>query len=276
MKVFKATSTLDSFIESVDLTKNPDEADIILVGGKELALSRFPVLKGIFKCGVGTDNLPFEKAKEKGVLIKLPSDKTNEIIFEETANFTCHLILQGLYSEIGTWDNWVKEKRNMLSEKKLLVIGTGRIGGRVASKMSSFMSVTTYDTAKNHVDELPSLIEQADCISLHIPLTDETKGFFDAKKLCLMKKGAILVNTARGPIVNEDSLYDALKKQHIKAVFDVFWQEPYQGKLMEFAPDRFMVSPHVASTCKEFIEGCAKDFLNFVSMLEGTSKIEQL
>ncbi len=133
------------------------------------------------------------------------------------------------------------------------------------------MSVTTYDTAKNHVDELPSLIEQADCISLHIPLTDETKGFFDAKKLCLMKKGAILVNTARGPIVKEDSLYDALKKQHIKAVFDVFWQEPYQGKLMEFAPDRFMVSPHVASTCKEFIEGCAKDFLNFVSMLEDTS-----
>ncbi len=134
MKIFKATSTLNSFLASVDLTKNPDEADIVLVGGQQIELSRFPKLIGIFKCGVGTDNLPFEEAKEKGVLIKLPSDKTNEIIFEETANFTCHLILKGLYSEIGTWNNWVKEKRNMLSEKKLLVIGTGRIGGRIASK----------------------------------------------------------------------------------------------------------------------------------------------
>ena len=79
-----------------------------------------------------------------------------------------------------------------------------------------------------------------------------------------IQKRAVLVNTARGPIVKEECLYEALKKHHIKAAFDVFWEEPYLGKLMELAPDRFMVSPHVASTCKEFVVGCTKDFLKFL------------
>lgn len=267
LTVYKATSTLDDFLSSVELTDNHLEAEVILVGGKKIDLSKFPKLKGIFKCGVGTDNLPFDAAKENGILIQLPSEKTRYTIFEETSNFACHLIMQGMYSGIGSWDKWYKAQRNMLSTKKLLVIGSGNIGGRVASKMSSFMLVTTYDTEKNHLDELPALIEQADCISLHIPLTDKTKGFFDTEKIRLMKKGAILVNTARGPIVKEECLYEALKKQHIKAIFDVFWEEPYLGKLMEFAPDRFIVSPHVASTCKEFVEGCANDFLKFLKSL---------
>ena len=267
MKVFKATSTLDNFLDSVEFTDNTLEAEVILVGGKEIDISKFPKLKGIFKCGVGTDNLPFEASKENKIIIQLPSEKTRDSIFEETSNFACHLILQGIYSGIASWEKWHKAERNMLSNKNLLVIGSGNIGGRVVSKMSSFMSVTTYDTVKNNVDELPGLIEQADCISLHIPLTDKTKGFFDTEKIRLMKRGAILVNTARGPIVKEECLYEALKKQHIKAIFDVFWEEPYLGKLMKFAPDRFIVSPHVASTCKEFVEGCANDFLKFLKSL---------
>jgi phosphoglycerate dehydrogenase-like enzyme len=85
----------------------------------------------------------------------------------------------------------------------------------------------------------------------------------NSEKLAWMKPGALLVNTARGPVVDEDALYNALNSRKIRAAFDVFWQEPYHGKLMEFAPERFMVTPHVASTCREFLEGCAKDFLAF-------------
>ena len=165
------------------------------------------------------------------------------------------LNLQGMYSEIASWEKWYKAQRNMLSNKNFLVIGSGNIGGRVASKMSSLMLVTTYDKEKNHVDELHSLIEQADCISLHIPLTDETKGFFDTEKLCLMKKGAILVNTARGPIVNEECLYEALKKTTHKGNFRCFLGGTLSGKTHGICTDRFIVSPHVASTCKEFVEG---------------------
>ena len=82
-----------------------------------------------------------------------------------------------------------------------------------------------------------------------------------------MKGGAILVNTARGPIVDEDALYKALQKKHIKAIFDVFWQEPYRGKVLEFSPNQFLVTPHVASTCIEFVESCAQDFSKFLNSL---------
>ena len=75
-----------------------------------------------------------------------------------------------------------------------------------------------------------------------------------------MQDDAILVNTARGPIVDEQALYEELRKGRIYAAFDVFWEEPYQGILAEFHPDRFYMTPHVASNCMDFLEGLASDF----------------
>ena len=79
-----------------------------------------------------------------------------------------------------------------------------------------------------------------------------------------MKKNAILINTARGPIVDEDALYAELKNKRLIAAFDVFWQEPYYGRLKDFHPDFFYMSPHVASTCIEFLKGCRSDLDNFL------------
>jgi phosphoglycerate dehydrogenase-like enzyme len=240
---------------------------MILVGGKKFEVGEFLKLKGVFKTGVGTDNLPFEEAKQRGVEIRLPSEATCDTIYEETAAFACHLILAGLYAEVGDWAAWKKQDRPMLANKSLLVLGKGRIGGRVARKMKAFLNVATYDAAVDSAENLPSLLGVADCVSLHIPLSADTKNFMNSEKLAWMKPGALLVNTARGPVVDEDALYNALNSRKIRAAFDVFWQEPYHGKLMEFAPERFMVTPHVASTCREFLEGCAKDFLDFQSEL---------
>ena len=115
------------------------------------------------------------------------------------------------------------------------------------------------------MDELPSLMKQADVISLHVPLIESTKGFIDAEKLGWMKNGAALVNTARGPIVDEFALFEEIKSGRLRAAFDVFWEEPYNGKLKHFHPSNFLMSPHVSSNCENFLTGLAQDLTNFLN-----------
>jgi phosphoglycerate dehydrogenase-like enzyme len=267
MKIYKATNTLDRYLPELEYTADKSISELILVGGKKFDLE-FPKLQGVFKTGVGTDNLPFEQAQLRGIEIRLPSEETCDTIYEETAAFTCHLLLKGLYANISEWETWKKQDRCMLAKQRLLVLGAGRIGGRVARKMQAFMEVSTFDAATDDESKLPSLMSEADAVTLHIPLTSETRHFMNATRLSWMKAGALLVNTARGPIVEEDALGDELGRGRLRAAFDVFWEEPYSGKLLSFAPNRFMVTPHVASTCREFLEGCAKDFLKFQTSLD--------
>jgi phosphoglycerate dehydrogenase-like enzyme len=267
MQIFKATNTIDGYLPSLEYTTDKAAAEVILVGGKKLDLSEFPALKGIFKTGVGTDNLPFEEAERRGVEIRLPSAQTCDTIYEETAAFTCHLILRGLYANVGEWDTWNKQERGMLANQHLLVLGRGRIGRRVAEKMRPFLGVMTFDALTDDAARLPGLMHEADVVSLHVPLTEETRGLMNAERLSWMKDGALLVNTARGAVVDEDALAGELVSSRLRAAFDVFWEEPYRGKLLAFPRNRFMVTPHVASTCREFLEGCAHDFMAFMKDL---------
>jgi phosphoglycerate dehydrogenase-like enzyme len=107
-------------------------------------------------------------------------------------------------------------------------------------------------------------MNQADVISLHIPLSESTKGFIDAEKLGWMKVGAALVNTARGPVVDEDALFEEIQSGRIRAAFDVFWKEPYEGKLKQFHPNGFLMSPHVSSNCENFLTGLVLDLRNYL------------
>jgi phosphoglycerate dehydrogenase-like enzyme len=268
MLIYKATNTLDGYLPLLECTEDKAQAEIMLVGGKKIVLDEFPRLRGIFKTGVGTDNLPFEEARARRIDIELPSEATCDIIFEETAAFTCHLILKGLFAEVGEWNTWKKVDRRTLHRRRLLVVGIGRIGSRVAKKMKSFMEVDTFDTAHDAPESFESKVRKADCISLHVPLTPGTRGLFNAESLAWLPDGALLVNTARGPVVDEDALYAELSTGRLRAAMDVFWKEPYRGKLTELSADRFIRTPHIASTCKEFIQGAAADFLQFCRKLQ--------
>jgi len=268
MKIWKNTSTFDGFDKGLSFTKNKKDAEIALIGSKAINLSEFPNLKGIFRAGIGRDNIPEQEAQEKGVIVKFPSNETIDIIFDETASFTCNLIFQILYSNVGTLNPWLKEPRIQLSQKKLLVIGTGKIGTQVVQLMKPFLQVLTFDILQNKKFELKELIEQADCISIHIPKSNENISFIDKEKLSWMKDGAGLINTARGAIVDEEALYNELAKGRLKAAFDVYWQEPYKGKLNNFYPKLFFMTPHVASTCKGFIEGCRRSLDELILDLE--------
>jgi phosphoglycerate dehydrogenase-like enzyme len=269
MKIYKATNTLNGYLPPLEFTADETSAEIILVGGKKFNLDDFPKLRGIFKTGVGTDNLPFAQASARGVDIELPSDTTRDIIFEETAAFTCHLILTGLYADSGDWAAWSKADRNTLHNRKLLVVGAGRIGQRVRDKMQAFMQVDTFDTAHDAPESFESKVRAADCVTLHVPLNDETRGLFNTERLAWLPDGALLVNTARGAVVDESALFAELSSGRLRAAIDVFWEEPYRGNLTELPADRFIRTPHIASTCQEFIQGTATDFLNFLHKISG-------
>jgi len=271
MLIFKATNTLDGYLPSLQYTEDKSEASVILVGGKKFELSDFPQLRGIFKTGVGTDNLPFAEAEARGVVIALPSESTCRIIYEETAAFTCYLILAGLYAGKGEWASWMKVDRSVMYQRRLLVVGNGRIGHRVADKMRVFMEVDTFDILQNDPATFEQKVRRADCVTLHIPLTADTISLFNAERLAWMRDDALLVNTSRGPVVDEDALYAELASGRLRAALDVYWKEPYRGRLTALPIDRFIRTPHIASTCREFLQGAADDFMKFIATLEAVT-----
>lgn len=267
MNLWKNTATLDHLFPELLHTVQENEAEIAVIGSKAIDLSVMPNLKGIFKCGVGTDNVPFAEAKKRGIEICLPSEKTQRYIFEETANFAVYLIFRMLYADIGSLERWEKRSRVFLGNKKVLVLGQGNIGKMVSKKLAPFVEVLSFDVAVNEMSQLESLIKKADVISLHIPLDECTRNFIDAEKMSWMKDGASIVNTARGPVVNEDDLYNEIATGRLRAAFDVYWKEPYNGKLKEYYPNRFLMTQHVSSNCEDFLIGLADDLHCFVSKL---------
>ena len=272
MLIWKNTATLDGFDDGLNFTQSKLEAEIVLMGSKPIDIAEFPNLKGIFRAGIGRDSVPQKEAKKKSIIIRYPSDKTINIIYEETANFTCGIIFRMLYQNLGTIDPWIKTPREQFSNKTLLVIGTGRIGRRVSELMSNFMCITTFDIMQNKDSELKGLITKADCVTIHIPKSNKNLSFIDAEKLSWMKSGGVLINTARGAIVDEEALYIELQSHRLKAAFDVYWEEPYKGKLKEFHPDSFYMTPHVASTCIGFLKGCRNDIIELIEDINNDFK----
>ena len=255
MNIWKNTATLDGYDKGLSFTEDKEIAEIALLGSKPIKLQDFPNLKGIFRAGIGKDNVPEKDAVNEGILVRYPSQNILNIIFDETATYTCRLIFKMLYNDIGTLETWEKKDRKQFKEKVLLVVGNGNIGKRVARFMRPFLTVNTYDILENNENDLFKYIQSADCITLHIPKTNN-EIFFNLERLNMMKDNAVLINTSRGSIVDEEALYNVIKLNKIRAAFDVFWEEPYNGKLKEFYPDKFYMSPHIASTCSEFLDGC--------------------
>ena len=263
MKLWKNTATLDELVPELMSTVDAINCEIAVIGSKPLNVYEMPNLKGIFKCGVGTDNIPFGDAEKLGIKICLPSLETQNIIFEETANFAVYSIIKALYTKVGNLENWKKYQRPFLGNRNVLLIGQGRIGTYVKHKLENLVNVSSYDVLENSPEELVELTKKADVVSLHIPLNEHTKDYWDSEKLGWMKDGSFLVNTSRGPIVNENDLLFEIQNGRIFAIFDVFWKEPYYGVLRKFQPERFVMTPHIASTCNDFLKGLARDFYAF-------------
>ncbi len=241
--------------------------DVIIAGNDfvgEKTLNQQNNLKVIVKHGVGIDNINVELAKKKGIEI-LNAPHTNAIAVAEHV-FACllSLIRKVCESRIsllqGKWEG-SKFIGTELYGKTLGIIGMGRIGQHAALIGSGFgMSIYYYDVLKNETNikakflSLGKLLEKSDVLTIHVPLIKSTTNLIGIKEINRMKASAYLVNMARGGIVNEEALFNALKENKIKgAVLDVFVNQPVKKNWEMLKLKNVLCTPHNAGYTVESI-----------------------
>ncbi|BDG06170.1 phosphoglycerate dehydrogenase [Anaeromyxobacter oryzae] len=254
----------------------PDALEAIIGGYDALAvrsatkvtaklLERATRLKVIGRAGVGVDNVDLDAATRRGVVVMNTPGGSSVTV----AELALAMIL-GLYRHVpaatasvkaGKWEK-KKFQGHELSGKTLGVVGIGNIGSVLVDRAVAMkMRVIAYDpfispeaAAKLGVTlvELDQLWAEADAISLHVPLTEQTRNLVNAGVLARMKRGALLVNCARGGIVDERALADALASGHLGgAALDVFEKEPPPPDHPLFAVESFVCTPHIGASTEE-------------------------
>ena len=246
-----------------------------------VVLDRSPDLKVVSNIAVGYDNIDVTAARRRGVIVT----NTPDVLTNATAELTWALILavtrrvaegDRLVRRNG-WKGWALDFMlgMELTGKQLGIIGRGRIGRAVAAKAPAFGMTAVFATRRSRSADLPELsideiLVSSDVISIHSPLTDDNRHLIDRRALARMKRSAFLVNTARGPIVDEAALAWALKERLIAgAALDVYEHEP--AVVEELLPlENVVLAPHLGSATREtrtaMIELAVK---NAVSVLHG-------
>ncbi|UCH88498.1 MAG: hydroxyacid dehydrogenase [Thermoplasmata archaeon] len=238
-------------------------ADVVLVRSATKATKEYidqaPNLKLIIRGGVGIDNIDVEYCKEKNISV----NNTPEASSVAVAELAIAMML-GIRRDLVKAHNatksgeWIKKqlKGRELYKKTLGLIGIGRIGQEVAKRAKAFeMNVIAYDPYVKESEiklvELDELLKSSDFISLHTPLTDETRGMVNKDLIAKMKDGAILINTARGKLLNEQDVYDALQSGKLGfAGLDVYQSEPPEGSPLLKA-DNVLLAPHIGASTHE-------------------------
>ena len=227
-----------------------------------------PQLKVISNYAVGFDNINIDDATKRGIVVtNTPCDEVNEAVAEHTwaliLSLTRRIVEADESIRRGAYTGWDPGTflGTSLKGKTLGIVGLGRIGSMVARRAKGYEMNLLYN--KRERDEkleielgikfetLENLLSQSDFISLHVPLTDETRGMINKDTLSKMKNGSYLINTARGEIVREDDLIEALKTGHIKGVaLDVFENEPKVHPEL-IGMENVVLTPHIGSATYE-------------------------
>lgn len=248
-----------------ELLKNVSNQNVIIT--KEITLSKelieqFPSsVKLICEAGTGYNNIDLQAATNKGIRVcNIPGYSTEavaQLAITLMLNLSSSIVQQQNMIErkdFSNFTNHLQVPHFELQNKTLGLIGTGAIGQKVMEIARAFgMDVLTYSrTPKNFNDSrinsvsLEELLQQSDFVSIHCPLTDETKHLIDIKKLKLMKPTAFIINTARGAIIKETDLIEALQKGMIAgAGLDVQDPEPPRIDNPLFAMDNVILTPHI-------------------------------
>ncbi len=222
-------------------------------------------LRAIARAGVGVDNIDLEVATKKGILV-MNTPGANTLSAAEHTMALMLAMSRNIVSACnslkgGHWDR-KSFTGNQLNNKVLGIIGMGRIGMAVARMASGFsMQLIGYDPLATESDaeqagleikhDLEELLQLSDFVTLHVPKNARTLGMIDKPQLAMMKPGARIINCARGGVINEDALYDALEGGIIAgAALDVFGQEPPENKRFEQL-DNCLVTPHLGASTEE-------------------------
>jgi D-3-phosphoglycerate dehydrogenase len=227
-------------------------------------IGRADNLKVIGRAGVGVDNVDVEAATRRGIVVANAPESTVISAAEHTIGLLVALTrnIPQAHAALkqGRWERKAYGGVE-LADKTLGVLGFGRIGQQVARRAAGLgMRVVAYDPfvspdrfrelGVERVESEREVYAAADFLTLHLPLTDQTRGSINAKAFGRMRKGVRIVNAARGALVDEDDLLEALKSGRVGgAALDVFSTEPYAGPLLEL--DNVVATPHLAASTEE-------------------------
>ena len=263
-------------LELQELIKQISKYDALLVRSatkvtKEI-IDAAKNLKVIGRAGVGVDNIDVEAASKKGILVMNTPGGNTISAAEHTMSMILALSRCIPQANISLKSKqWEKKKflGTEIFQKTLGIIGLGRIGGEVAKRAQSFgMEIIAYDPfiSKAHAREMgvklvsfPELIKQADYITIHVPSTPETKHIINKETISQMKKGVRIINCARGGIIDEAALAEAVKSGKVGgAALDVFEKEPpFDSPVLGL--DNIIVTPHLGASTEEAQINVARD-----------------
>jgi glyoxylate reductase len=246
-----------------------DDVEALIVANEPVQAALFPSLRLVANFGVGYDRIGVEELRRRGVAVT----NTPGVLDAATADLTWALILAARRRVVegdqrvragawtGSWaDGFLAEE---LTGSTLGILGLGRIGQAVARRAAGFELRVLYtqrrrsDTSLAAYRELDDLLTESEIVTIHAPLTPETRGLLDASRLSLLRDGACLVNTARGEIVDEGALVAELLSGRIRAGLDVFAHEPNVPSELLSLPN-VVLTPHLGSGTRQTREAMTR------------------
>lgn len=279
--------TYDTSFEDETVQRIKDAEIIIsnkvVIGKKEMNAAKN--LKLICVAATGYNNIDIEEAKKRNIVVTNVKGYSTESVAQTVFGYilaimnsmanVAHDIKKGLWQKSPVF-TMLNHPFIELKDKNLGIIGYGAIGKRVAEIGRAFgMNILISESLKNNVNSparlsLGNLLQQADILSIHIPLTEETKNLICEKELKMMKPSVVLINAARGGIVNEPDLYNALVNKEIAyAAVDVLTEEPPKNGNILFDAPNIIITPHIAWTSVEarqkLVEGIGNNIKLFLS-----------
>ena len=236
-------------ITTAELADQIGDADFLIAGTEIIDSSVFdkaPNLKLIARVGIGLDGVDLIEARKRGIKVTYTPDAPAPAVAELTIGLMLQLARNIGISNSDLRDGtWKRHFGYRLSEMTIGIIGSGRIGSRVVRRLAAFGSPRILINSLVRDDTISPklklewvgkeyLYENSDLITLHVPLTNETSNMITVSELEIMKSNCMIINTARGGIINEKDLFNALSKGSIsQAAIDVFLEEPYIGPLRD-------------------------------------------
>jgi glyoxylate reductase len=250
-----------------------DDVEALIVANEPVDSTFFPSLRLVANFGVGYDRLGVEELRARGIAVT----NTPGVLDAATADLTWALILAARRRVVegdrrvragewtGSWaDGFLAEE---LTGSTLGIVGLGRIGSAVARRAEGFelrvLSVRSHDG----VAALDELLAESDIVTIHAPLTPETRGLIDARRLAQLHDGGVFVNTARGEIVDEEALVAELVSGRIRAGLDVFAHEPHVPEAL-LTLSNVVLTPHLGSGTRQTREAMTRIAVDNVLALE--------
>ena len=273
-----------SFEEKIERAQ---DFDIIInsrgvVNWHERELRALPKLRMITTCSIGTDMIDLEVARERGIVVSNQPGRTASVVAEHMFGlmFAAAKLAAFQTAEIKE-GRWTRRMYSMIQKKVLGIIGTGNIGAEMA-RLGRAVDMEVVAWTFNPSDErarelgvrfveLDELLRTADVVSLHVALTPDTENMISQRELELMKPGALLLNGARGAIVDLDALAAVLQSGHLAgAALDVFPEEPFADAHPIKACENAIFTPHAADQTPEGIDLLNEGAVdNIIAFLEG-------